>query len=363
MSAPTDRLNDPNSVSFYAPKGPRAVRLSEVSEAAAALVPADFGGEVRNGPRGELLDPDAAIQQLRARRALAPDLPPVPPMPIHTRSWSVAALRLTSVVAAAAVIAFIAVEYVPLPDPLREPAADRELQLVAASPRPTASLAVQRPLPIQARLTVQDTRASKDEPAPLGVTLQGRADAAVVVIVGLPAGMTVSTGDALGADAWQVPAADLADARIVPPKNFVGPADVIVELRLADNAVVDRRSLHLEWTDVAGAAAPAAPAVAAPLRRPLDRDEIAALLRRGKELVASGDLAAARLVLRPAAEAQDAEAALALAATYDPLVLRELKVFGVTADAAMARDWYEKAKELGSAEAPRRLEKLASAPR
>jgi len=184
-----------------------------------------------------------------------------------------------------------------------------------------------------------------------------------VVIVGLPAGMTVSTGDALGADAWQVPAADLAEARIVPPKNFVGPVDVIAELRLADNAVVDRRSLHLEWTDVAVAAAPAAPAVAAPLRRPLDRDEIATLLRRGKELVASGDLAAARLVLRPAAEAQDAEAALALAATYDPLVLRELKVFGVTADAAMARDWYEKAKELGSAEAPRRLEKLASAPR
>ena len=94
-------------------------------------------------------------------------------------------------------------------------------------------------------------------------------------------------------------------------------------------------------------------------KRQLDREEITVLLKVGKDLIASGDIAAARLTLKRAADAGDAEAALALASTYDPYVLRELKVYGFPADAAMARAWYEKAKDLGSPVAPRRLEMLA----
>jgi hypothetical protein len=90
----------------------------------------------------------------------------------------------------------------------------------------------------------------------------------------------------------------------------------------------------------------------------LDQEEVTVLLKRGKDLIATGDIAAARLVLRRAADANDVEATLALAATYDPYVLRELKVYGFTPDAAMARIWYEKATELGSPAAPRRLEML-----
>src|SRR5262245_10108435 len=98
-------------------------------------------------------------------------------------------------------------------------------------------------------------------------------------------------------------------------------------------------------------------------QRQLNSDEIAVLLKRGKDLITAGDLAAARLVLRRAADANNAEAALALGATYDPLVLRDLKVYGFTGDAAMARAWYQKAAELGSSAAPRRLEMLSQGPR
>ena len=77
----------------------------------------------------------------------------------------------------------------------------------------------------------------------------------------------------------------------------------------------------------------AAPSVSAvtnssplPVQRQLNSEDIIVLLKRGKDLIAAGDLAAARIVLRKAADANDAEAALALAATYDPLMLRELKV-------------------------------------
>jgi TPR repeat protein len=100
-----------------------------------------------------------------------------------------------------------------------------------------------------------------------------------------------------------------------------------------------------------------------PPQRQFDSEEIAILVKRGKGFISNGDPAGARVMLRRAAESKNAEAALMLAATYDPVVLRELKVNGVAADVAMARTWYEKAKEFGSEVAPRLLEILASATR
>ena len=110
------------------------------------------------------------------------------------------------------------------------------------------------------------------------------------------------------------------------------------------------------------ALAPQAPAAEPTASAPVPEfgtEELASLLKRGQQLAASGDMAAARLTLRPAAEAHNAQAALALGATYDPVVLRTLGIMGVTPDVAMARSWYQKAKEYGSAEAPRRLDLLA----
>jgi hypothetical protein len=98
----------------------------------------------------------------------------------------------------------------------------------------------------------------------------------------------------------------------------------------------------------------------APFRR-LDRAEIAYLLKRGEELVAAGELGPARLVLRRAAEAGHPNAAFVLATTYDPVLLEARRVIGIAPDIAMARAWYEKAKEFGSIDASRRLELLTRA--
>jgi hypothetical protein len=92
----------------------------------------------------------------------------------------------------------------------------------------------------------------------------------------------------------------------------------------------------------------------------LDPNEIASSLKRGDALIASGDLAAARLVLRRAADAGDARAAMTLAETYDPSFLEKLGVHGFVPDLAMARGWYEKAKQFGATEATQRLDLLAS---
>jgi hypothetical protein len=103
---------------------------------------------------------------------------------------------------------------------------------------------------------------------------------------------------------------------------------------------------------------PAPPArEAAPVRR-IDPDELAVLLKRAKSLLAIGDITSARLLLERAADAQEAEAALMLAGTYDPQVLGSQDLRSVTPDPAAARVWYQKAAQLGSADARRRLGQL-----
>jgi hypothetical protein len=93
----------------------------------------------------------------------------------------------------------------------------------------------------------------------------------------------------------------------------------------------------------------------------LDNEEIASLIKRGNDLIASGDLAAARLLLRRAAEAGSAEGALILATTFDPVALQRLGAIGATPDLAQARRWYQRAAELGSSAASQHLAGIAGA--
>src|SRR5436190_18542420 len=101
----------------------------------------------------------------------------------------------------------------------------------------------------------------------------------------------------------------------------------------------------------------AAPVVASPPRK-LDPDELAALMKRAKGLIAIGDIASARLLLERATDAQEASAALLLAQTYDPAVLGPQDTRSITPDPAAARTWYQKAAQLGSPDATQRLAQM-----
>ncbi|MDA9408189.1 MULTISPECIES: hypothetical protein [unclassified Bradyrhizobium] len=98
----------------------------------------------------------------------------------------------------------------------------------------------------------------------------------------------------------------------------------------------------------------APPAPPAPVKT-LDADTLAGLMTRAKSLLRIGDIVAARLLLERAANAQDATAAFLLGQTYDPAVLGTSDARSIAGDAAAARDWYQKAAALGSAEAGQRL--------
>jgi hypothetical protein len=400
MSAQTDCPDDSNM-------GARVFWLGRVSEAATALssrrVPNPLSGttdtsKISLGPTSE----PSAVREF----SFNPDV-------TQARSHLGGISKVTLIVGVVAILA-VALTAVTvggqftLADIWQRLAIDRTFDLASLSPSPVPEALATRDEPSITRLIVQTARGPAGEPAPLGLTVRGPANGAVVHIKGLMPGMELSTGNAVGSDAWQISATDLGDAWIAPPEGFVGSADLVAELRLSDDKIVDRQGIKLEWGPpispepaprpfereeiVAGAtiareptqpqsdqeeAGPRispeptlrqqeerAPAISTvPLPGQLDREEIAVLLKRGKELIATGDLAAARLVLKRAADANDVEATLALAATYDPYVLQELKVYSFAADAGMARAWYEKAKQLGSAVALRRLEMLASGAR
>jgi hypothetical protein len=100
------------------------------------------------------------------------------------------------------------------------------------------------------------------------------------------------------------------------------------------------------------------PAAAAPAAKRLAPDEVAALLKRAKGLIAIGDFAPARLLLKRAADAQEAGAALLLAQTYDPAVLGKQDMRSITPDPAKAREWYQKAAQYGSVDAQQRLSQM-----
>jgi hypothetical protein len=402
MSAQTDRPDDSNM-------GARVFWLGRVSEAATALstlssrqVPNPLSGttdtKISLGPTSDR----SVVREL----SFNPDV-------TQTRSHpgDISKVTLISgvvVILAVALTAVTAGGQFTLADIWQRLAIDRTFELASLSPSPVPKALATRDEPSITRLVVQTARRPVGEPAPLRLTVRGPANGAVVHIKGLMPGMELSTGNAVGSDAWQISATDLGDAWIGPPEGFVGSADLVAELRLSDDKIVDRQEIKIEWGPpissepaprqfereeiVAGPTIareptqpqsdqeeagprispeptlrqqeePAPPISMVPATRQLDPEEVAVLLKRGKDLIAAGDLAAARLVLKRAADANDVEATLALAATYDPYVLRELKVYSFAADAGMARAWYEKAKQFGSAVALRRLEMLASGAR
>jgi hypothetical protein len=192
----------------------------------------------------------------------------------------------------------------------------------------------------------------RDAPTTLGVGVDGAANSAQVVIGGVMVGSVFSVGRSIGPTAWSLPAWQIETATLTPPRGFVGAMDVAITLMQANGSLMDRKVVHLQWVPEASR-----PAEALVSRR-LDPGEQNALVARGNALVATGDLAGARLLYRRAAEAGNARAALTLAETYDPVVLENLGESGLAPNVTMARAWYKKANELGSTEALARLERL-----
>jgi hypothetical protein len=291
------------------------------------------------------------------------------------RSWSsrgVGVVRVLTTIAVAAVAAAVTVLVAPkfLSPPTQKPASER--------PEAAVQFDRQAPLPEEPANAPPPRLAGVDavtqdggEPLSLNLSLLGVADGGWVMIRGLAAGSAVSGGRPLGEGTWRVDISHLQDAKVRPPRGFAGPMNLMLELRLADDTVADQHSMRLEWLGgnkltalvPADTRSPAAEPQASGPRvamRSDQRQANASLVLRGKELLQNGDFSSARLILQRAADAGDADAALALGSTYDPTVLAQLGLRSQVANVELARTWYEKAQEFGSTEASSRLKALLS---
>ena len=230
-------------------------------------------------------------------------------------------------------------------------------------------------------LTVTDASGDMNAPLPLGVEVKNYTADATIDLGGLPAGTLLSTGAAKGDGQWRIAVDDLPKTRVTPPPGFVGLMTVMAEVRTGNGQAIVRSPLRLIWrqsppvaVEAAEVHAPAATPVvkppaqppatvkvdAAPAPRKMDAKEVAALLQRADELMANGDLAAARLLLQRVAETNNARAAFQLASTYDPIVIKKFGSNRVAADPALAQFWYQRARDWGSSDASGSIEALAS---
>ncbi len=223
---------------------------------------------------------------------------------------------------------------------------------------------------------VEDGEGNINEPLSLGVKVTGHMPGATVILSGLPGDTKLTTGVASGAGEWRVAVNDLPVTVVIPPHDYVGQMNIVAELPGSSGQAVLRSAVRLSWRPTtprpgtamklqipAANASPATRAVASETARQIDPKEIAALIKRGEEFAASGDLPAARLLLQRAAEAHNARAAFELAATYDPIVIQQYGNISARPDLALAKAWYERARDWGSPEAPKQLEALANANR
>jgi hypothetical protein len=235
------------------------------------------------------------------------------------------------------------------------------------------------------------------QPVRLPISLNGaRAeDYSFLMFRGLPANVILSAGFRLK-ESWAVSLRDLDNLMIEAPDDYQGsfnleillikgrdtPAEsqvISVEIVTQDiqlppataavqpapgPQVLTAAPRTIEPAERAVAAPPPivkpAPraAAAAPAAAPSPQEE--AMMQRAAALLQNNDVSSARLLYEHLANSGSARGALALGQTYDPAYLRSLDPKGLKADVAKARQWYQRAADMGEREASSRLNALAS---
>jgi TPR repeat protein len=150
------------------------------------------------------------------------------------------------------------------------------------------------------------------------------------------------------------------------PVAATGKSDVLITLVDIDGSVLaEARTTLVVYARPVDArtppSAPDQPSGAVKSDTSVDYERALGFIKRGEELMATGNVEGARLFYERAANAGLPQGALALAATFDPYELgRRQVVGGLRPDPAQARRWYERARELGAAEADEPLRRLSA---
>ena len=147
-----------------------------------------------------------------------------------------------------------------------------------------------------------------------------------------------------------------APADVPPPQS--GPEESATAGAASPPAIVQPETVAPRAVDAAIPVPSAAPAAEQPRVTP--SPAAAALLARGDELIAIGDVATARVVYERAAALKSGRGATSTGRTYDPRFLHQIGAVGVVPDPAAAAAWYRKGAALGDEGAASLLGDLGS---
>ena len=262
--------------------------------------------------------------------------------------------------------------------------------LVAFAPQPICAQATARPtISVAAAVGVA-------APSEAGLAISVGPTGAVpphsfIRVRGLPPMAALSDAYSISPGVWAVALAALPDLKIILPAGVIGRSDIVIALVALDGTVLAeaksvldvaaprqqqsprrtpstpptasmlRPTIRIETSpEVAEPSGPAPTAAAARPIAPRDRERVQRLMQKGNQELEDGNVSVARLFYERAADAGLAEAAMALAVTFDPNELAKLKVRGIVSNAKEARRWYERARQLGAAEAEQRMRLLSA---
>jgi hypothetical protein len=197
-----------------------------------------------------------------------------------------------------------------------------------------------------------------------------------VRILGLPPMFSLNRGFA-AAGAWAVSLGEADALALAAPANFEGTLVLTIELVRDESDEPQRWQIQITLVPKQSRTTPQPPAMAAlgpaspaaPQPKPADsigsmkaaqplRAAARAQMDRGRQLLQENDVAAARLIFKRLAESAVAEAAFALAQTYDPEFLKTIPTAGLQPDLVQARKWYERAAVMGNPAAALRFGEL-----
>jgi hypothetical protein len=94
---------------------------------------------------------------------------------------------------------------------------------------------------------VADSTGTADEALPLFVKVTNFVPNTEIILTGLAAGTTLTSGTSLDARGWRINISDLPNARVVPPQGYSGPMTLFAELRDVEGRPLSRAPVHLTW--------------------------------------------------------------------------------------------------------------------
>jgi TPR repeat protein len=200
----------------------------------------------------------------------------------------------------------------------------------------------------------QPLRLEPQKPAQLSLQIEPEEAANepfILALSGAPPGTLLSGATQISSDTWFLSPGSADRLEIASPEWSTSVFEIAITLRRTSGLIAAQTKA---WIAVppppSRLPVPASPTIGEATARDL--------VARADRLLEKGDIVGARAIYQRAAELGDASAALALGATYDPNRLWSLGALGLAGNKERAKQWYQRASELGHREAKARLSAL-----